>query len=291
MENTDLNIQFKQAQKFKDNGQTDQAIEQFQKIVKQAVSQNQPELQAQAVHMLGVCFLMERKHQQALQTLQQASQLYQQLDFPLELGSVYRDIGLTFFYRKQYDQSRQWLDRSAQVLGKIQAKAELGLTLAKSALLFKEMHQWDKSSLLFKQSLTLIREQGHWFYEATTMIDWSLLSYKKKDFHQSITKLWAAFGLIHQAKAEKIQQRRLAEIYGLLASSYFRLGNVNWAINLCNASLQYLQEMPKDVRDHIMKRSKIYKFIKRLYKQDVNLYRELIDQSPIPELRRIQVTK
>jgi tetratricopeptide (TPR) repeat protein len=281
---------FDAAQILKDNGQTQQAIERFRLAEKQFDNIDNITMYATSIHMIGVCQLMERDYDQAVSTLKQAADLYQQQRDNHGLGNVYRDLGLAFFHRKQYDQARYWLDLSAQHLGKTDEKASLGITLAKSGLLFKELHQWDKSNLLFKQALTLIREQGHWFFEATTLIDWAFLAYKKKDFHQTITKLWAALGLIYQAQAQEQQQRRLAEIYGILAISYLRLNNTTWAINLLHTSLQYLKQMPEPARAPVMKFAKIQKFLKKLYQQDVNLYRQVIQESPLPELSRMPIT-
>jgi len=281
---------FNQAQQLKDNGHTKQSIEKFQQAAQQYDNANNPAMHATSLHMIGVCYLMERDYDQAVTSLKHAAELFQQQNNDHGKGNVYRDLGLTFFHRKQYDQARYWLDLSAQHLGKTDDKAALGMTLAKSGLLFKEMHQWDKSNLLFKQALTLIREQGHWFYEATTLIDWAFLAYKKKDYHQTITKLWAALGLISHAQAVDSQHRRLAEIYGILAISYFRLGNTNWAVNFFNTALQYLKAIPEPARAPVMKFAKTQKFLKKLYKQDVNLYRHVITQSPLPELSRMPVT-
>lgn len=306
--------EFDQAQILKDNGQTKQAIEKFKQAAQQWNNANNEAMSASALHMTGVCHLMERDYDQAIPTLQKAADLFQRatseaqhpvlrnsqhrvlntsevaVQANIGLGNAYRDLGLAFFYRKQYDQARHWLDLSASTLGKIGDKAALGITLGKSALLFKKLHQWDKSALLFKQALTLIREQGHWFYEATVLIDWSLLAYKKKDYHQTITKLWAALGLIHQAQAAGNQKRRLAEIYGLLAIAYLRLNNLSWATNLFLASLDNLKDMPETARAPVLQFNKSAKFIKKLYKVDHTSYNELVQKSPILEIKRMRVT-
>ncbi len=277
-EKNDPHQLFDQAQKFKDNGQTQQAINAFhqaQQLYQQAEDLNG---QAYCQQMIGVCHTMSQNYQAALDALRQSAGLYQSLKDQLAIGNVNRDIGLAYFQQRQYPQALEWLNKSSHLLSQTDDKVSLGITLAKSALVFLATDQIDKAKLLLKQSLTLIREQGSWFMEMTVLLDWAKLNFVQQDFHQMITKLWSCVGIISENRVGESQYRRLAQIYGLLAQGYLHLNNSTWSVNLFVKSYHFLKVLPENVRQPVLADIKTTDFLNTLKQKDQQQYSALTNQ-------------
>ena len=278
IENQNPDQLFQQGQQLKDNGQTQPAIEVFQHSHQLYQQINDPNGQAYCQQMIGVCYSLEQNYQAAIDAFYQAESSYQNLKDQLGLGNVYRDMGLVFFQQQQYSQSLEWLNKSSHLLSQTDDKVSLGITLGKSALVFLATKQIDKAKLLFKQSLTLIREQGSWFMEMSALLDWAKLNFIQQDYHQMITKLWACIGLISEHRAGEIQYRRLAQIYGYLAQGYLHLQNIDWAVVFINKSYQFLKIMPDKVRQPVIHDIQVDNFLQTLKQNHHHQYTTLINQ-------------
>ena len=269
---------FQQAQQLKDNGQSQQAIDAFQKSHQLYQQANDLNGLANCQQMIGVCYAIEQNYLSALDNLHQSAALYQNLNHQRAIGNVYRDIGLVYFQQQQYPPALEWLNKSSHLLSQTDDKVSLGITLGKSALVFMATNQIDKAKLLFKQSLTLIREQGSWFMEMTALLDWAKLNYLQQDFHQMITKLWACFGIISEHRVGDSQYRRLAQIYGLLAQGHLHLQNISAAVTFFLKSYQFLKTMPDNVRQPVIQDMQMVDFLHTLKQNHYQQYTTLINQ-------------
>lgn len=273
---------FQQATDFRNNGQEQQAIEKYQQAIEVYKQlSDQPKI-AECWQMIGVCYKIENKTKKAIKAYQEAIAVFETLNDNLGLGNTYRDIGITFAYKHKYKKSLPYLEKSIQYLKKTDDFIALGITLVKTGLSYIGLQNLNKARKLMSEGLYLIRsaqeEQYNWFMEMTALLNLAGLEFAEKKYTQMITDLWAARALIFYQGEEKGQERRLAQIYGLLAQGYCGVGNTNLGVKFLKHALILLQPMSKEVRDVVYEDFKAQDLIRLIKNKSPQAYESLSEE-------------
>lgn len=254
----------KQANDLRNNGQGLEAVEKYQRAAREFLQAGNKTSAAECWHMAGVSYKVENDIDKAVATLQQAIELYEQAGNQMRVGHVYRDIGIAYAYRKEHDKAIEWLKKSENILSNNKAEAELGITRAKIGLHYLEIKQYDQARQWLDLGLASIRQEGQWFYEMTALSHLAALELAQNRFSGAVTTLWAGIGLIYQADEQKIQKRRLAQLYGLLAHGYLGLGNAKDGANFFKKAVVLLKSMADNVSSVVYEDIQAQDFVKKL---------------------------
>ncbi|MBU0708690.1 tetratricopeptide repeat protein [Patescibacteria group bacterium] len=225
------------ADNFRNRGETEKAIQLYRKSIGfYEKLPNQSRQIANCMQMIGVCHKIENRTEDAIQWLQKASNLYNEINDYIGAGNSLRDIGITYLYIKNYEQALVFLRESEQILAKTEDKVAYGITISKIGLLYTQIGQFDKAEEFLKRGLTIIRSVGNWFMEMTTLLHLAELAYQQQNYQKILSYTNQSLEIINNNNQQEKQQRRLAQIHGLLALGYLNLGDKQ-------AALQHYQKV------------------------------------------------
>lgn len=257
-----------QATLLRNSGQGYQAVKLYQQA-KQAY-QNAGDLAKAAgcQHMIGVSFKIENDIKNALPAYELAVADYQKAGNVLGAGRVWRDVGIMYEYHDQLKQAQEFLAKSQGVLQAAKsdqpiAKAgteeisnrdsELGMTLAKIGLLQIRLGRLKSAEDNLVKGLELIRQTGHPHYEATALLHLASLYFATKHYAQMLANLEAALGVIYEFGLNHMHPRRLAQIRGLMAHAYLKLGNQRLAKHFAGQALDYIKTLSPSAQRPVLK--------------------------------------
>jgi tetratricopeptide (TPR) repeat protein len=209
----------------RDNGQGLAAVERYLEAVELATKAGNWRQAASAQHLAGVAYKVENDIERALTELHRAVELYRKAGDHDGPGRVSRDIGIAYDYRSDFKDGEVWLKRSVQELQDPDRLAELGISQSKLGLHYLQTGHLTEAEEWIGRGLVTIRRDKNWFYEMTTLLHRAGLRLEQKNNSAAIDDLEAALGLIFDSASQSVQQRRLAQIYGLLAHAYLGLAN------------------------------------------------------------------
>jgi tetratricopeptide (TPR) repeat protein len=214
-------------------------------------------------HMIGVSYKIENDIEKALPAYQQAITDYQAANDSLGPGRTERDIGIMYEYNDQLDVAQTHLMRSKQLLEQAPVDAvtvnheprdsELGMTLAKLGLVALRLTQIQEAEHYLIEGLGLIRHAGHPFYEITALMHMGSLYYTTEHYGRMLANLEAALGLIYEYGMQDEQQRRLAQIWGLMAHGYLKHNNQETARYFAKKSFAIINSLSPTAQGPIRK--------------------------------------
>lgn len=252
-----INDLMREATDLRNNGQENEAIKKYQRLIKVYKTDGNLEKIGYCWQMIGVCYNLKKSPNNALNAIKKAIVVFRKLKDDFNLGCAYRDIGLTLTNAEKYTTAIKNLRLSIKYLSKTDKYAGLGISQAKLGVAYLKDNNIQQARRWMNQGLTTIRREGDWFMEATALLNLAGLDFQEKKFSVMIDKLWAALGLILNEKEENKQQRRLAEIYGLLAQGYYGTGNSAFAKKFLTRCRKILYSMPIDVQNLVIKNTQI----------------------------------
>jgi tetratricopeptide (TPR) repeat protein len=259
MESKKLSIQqlFDEATALRNNGKENEAIEKYEEVLKIFEQQGKTKEIAETEHMIGVCYTIKNDSKRALLFLQKAADHFKELKDRVGIGNVYRDIGLTYFNNSDLGQALKWLSKSEFELKKTDDLSAYGITQVKLGAVYIALGQLQQGSIYISKGLANIRKVGSWFNEMTAFMHFAEHRFLKGAFNDMLSFTWAAIGMIFENGEEKEQDRRLAELYALLAWGYVKTESPGFAKTYLEKSENLLSNMSNDVRKVIEKKVKI----------------------------------
>lgn len=259
MDEKATNDLIQEATDLRNNGQENEAIKKYRQLIKLYETAENWEKVGYCWQMIGVCYKIKNAEKQALAAIEKAVTIFKKLKDDFNLGCAYRDIGLTLTNAEKCAAAIKYLRLSIKYLSKTDKYAGLGISQVRLGAAYLRAKNLKPARRWINEGLMAIRREGDWFMEATALLNLAGLDFQEKKFSIMIDKLWAALGLILNEKEEAKQQRRLAEIYGLLAQGYYGIGNSVFAKKFFIRSRQILNSMPPDVQNLVIKNTQIDK--------------------------------
>jgi len=236
----------KKADDLRNNGQGLKAIASYSEAKAAYEAADRADKAAECQHMIGVSYKVENDIAKAILELNTAADMCEKLGNKIRVGQVERDIGICYAYNEDFDTALTWLEKSRQHLTS-EAGPELGITEAKIGLMHMHKNELPQADAWMARGLATIRSTDAWFYEMTALLHIGTLDLKRDKDDEAATALWAGVGLIFANDAQDGQQRRLAQLYGLLAHSYLGLQNYNQAKHLFARAVDMLDLMAANV--------------------------------------------
>lgn len=243
---------------------------------------------ADCQHMIGVSYKVENDIAAAVDNLHKAAELYAELGNAVRLAAVHRDIGLTYMYAGKHQEARPWLERSVNELANQsfeEAQNELAISQAKMGHHYLRVGDLGKADDWLDAALETIRQSDHWFYEMTILLHVAELQIGQEHFSNALTSLWAALGLVMDARESAKQKRRIAQIKGMMASCYLAMDNPARSVRMMNSAMATLSGMAKNVASVVLADISASKYLSDLQKSYPGHYYRLIERFPRSRFR------
>lgn len=235
------------------NGQAHKAVVMYQEAVKTAEKLNEKKWIGYFLQQQGVAFQTLQKFPEATEVITKAIGVFDK-DDSVNLGAAYRDLGLVKIHEEKFGDAIAPLEKSIAILSRYGKDFNSwGVSLGKLGVAYTGTKQYGLAREKFEEALIVMRRQGDWFMEMTTLLGFANLDFQEKRLREMIDKLWAALGMIYEKGDYGIQKRRLVEIYGLLAKGYEATGATEMVERLRDKARGFLKEMPEEVKQDLEK--------------------------------------
>jgi len=256
---------FNEATNLRNNGREDEAIVKYREARILFDEMGDKHMVAQIRQMLGVCYTLKGNDRRARIHLKRAARGFKEVGDTISLGNTYRDLGLSHVKKGKFGKAFRWFSKSEAVLKNTEHLVALGITQVKLGMTLIELERMQKGKTLVTLGIRNIRKVGSWFNEMTGLIEMSQILLMKEQFDEMLTTTQAAYGILLEVGEQNNQQRRLAEIYGLLAWGYLKQGNIEYAKNYLNKSEQLLSKMEENVQKIVQRKLRFIDLKKSLY--------------------------
>lgn len=240
-----------EGRKLVNNGQANKAISLYEEAAKTAEKLGEKSWMGYFFQQQGVAFRVLNKVEDAKLAIKKAIGVFDPGDH-VNLGGAYRDLGIVDSLLQDWVEAETHLKKSIEILSSYGKDFNSwGVSLAKLGGVYTEQKKFALARETFEQSLEIMRKQGDWFMEMTTLLGYANLDFQEKRLREMIDKLWAALGMIYEKGDYEIQKRRLVEIYGLLAKGYEATGATELAGRYREKAKKFLKEMPEEVQKNL----------------------------------------
>ncbi len=163
----EIEKQFEKAQVARNNGQINEAISGYEKVRKEAQAQNDHNLAAECLHMIGVAYKQEKQYPQAEKALQDALMEFEKLDQPVLIGAVLRDLGDVALYQENYPKAQNLLEQSITTLAKTDNLGHLGISKVKLGVVKARQGDVEVGEAIIKEGIADISQSPDQFFEST----------------------------------------------------------------------------------------------------------------------------
>jgi tetratricopeptide (TPR) repeat protein len=253
----------RQATTLRNHGKGYEAVGIYEQAKDAYLQEDDPLHAAGCQHMIGVSYKIENDLEQALPAYNQAIDEYNGAGDVLGEGRVERDIGVMYEYHDHLEEAMEHLEKSKTSLQTApetattkngeKRDAELGITLAKLGLVALRMSRFDQAESSMMDGLSLIRKAGHPFYEMTALYHLSSLYFATQHYGRMLANLEAALGLIYEYNMQDEQQRRLAQIWGMMAHGYLHSDNPDTARHFAKKSFAIINTLSESAQKPLKK--------------------------------------
>lgn len=253
MEEVDPQIQkfIDDGRNFVNNGKADEAVSLYEEAAKIAETMSHKKWAGYFWQQQGVAFKILRKFPEATEAITKAIGVFDPND-SVNLGAAYRDLGLVKIHEEKFEEAIPSLEKSIAILSKYGKDFNSwGVSLGKLGVAYTGTRQYGLAREKFDEALVVMRKQGDWFMEMTTLLGYANLDFQEKRLREMVDKLWAALGMIYEKGDYEVQKRRLVEIYGLLAKGYEATGATELAGRYREKAKKFLKEMPEEVQKNL----------------------------------------
>lgn len=252
------------ADTLRNNGRGKEAAEKYMEAAGIYERAGEKEPAAAAWHMAGVAYKVENDIPKAMKLYQKAAAIYQDLGSTLGVGRVMTDEGISYSYTGDFQKAVEVLHEAVKRLVSQDDLAALGIAQTKLAHNYWRTEDLTQADRWFEEGLRNIRRHGHWFFEMTTLFNWAEMDFAESRYDAALTKLWGALGLIYEEKEAAGQERRLAQIKGLIANCYLELGNTKFAARFMGEALALLAPMSRESAEVVYGDIKAEEFLRKL---------------------------
>ncbi len=163
-----MNEDFQKAQKLRDNGQIDEAIELYQKIG-----------DAESIHMIGVCYYQDRKFKKANEYLEKALKKFEEEKSSEFTGFVLRDLGIVARGQKDFEKAEKFLNESIEKLKEIGNKGHEGMSHVKLGSVFADQEKFDEAFSEINKGIELLQQSDEKFFLSSAYLDRAKVDAKK----------------------------------------------------------------------------------------------------------------
>lgn len=238
---------------FRNNGQVQQAVAAYTKLVERFEKAKDAKRAAEMQHMIGVSYKVGNHTEESLRALDDALARYQAISDTVGVGRALRDKGITYQYTKRFSEAKEFLEKSVTTLQGSGDAAELGISEAKVGHLLHEVGVLDKAEQWIERGLETLRGTSHWFYISTALLHKASLQLALHHYALALQVAEEAEAILRSHNGEQVQKRRLAQLWYMKADIYRAMGEFEkatesreagdrYAALLDSASQQYIKE-------------------------------------------------
>lgn len=225
----------------KANGQLQEALATFDRVLARARELGVPEGEAAALHSIGSIYLELGESQQSIAYLQEALPIQQQLGDRLEEAKILGELGTAYSDRGEYDRALELHQQALAIKRELGDRAEEATTLNNIGIIYQERGEYTRSLEFFEASLDIERDLGNLANIALTTNNlgytYKLLGQYEKalDFYQTAL-----------STAQELGDRLSEGIFlDNISNVYFSWGNYNTAVDYANRALAIFQDLDR----------------------------------------------
>lgn len=179
-----MNPQFEEAQRLRNNGQTDEARALYSKV-RDEVKGSDPLLAAECMHMIGVSYYQDQSHDKAMESLEGALNEFKALGNKEYQGFVLRDIGLNQFAQKDLIAAQSSLEESVELLTEVGNMGHAGMSMVKLGKLFASTGDFPKALTTIDAGIALLLDANEPFFLSTAWLDRAKVQKESGDIHSA----------------------------------------------------------------------------------------------------------
>ena len=162
---------FEKAQKLRNNGKIDEAIELYKKVG-----------DTESLHMIGVAYYQIKKFKEANKYLQKSLNEFRQEGNEEFQGFVLRDLGAVARAEKNLTEAERFLKESIDLLQKTGNKGHEGMSRVKLGRVFADQEKFDEAFDEINRGIELLNESTDQFFLSTAYLDRAKVDIQKSFF-------------------------------------------------------------------------------------------------------------
>src|SRR5258708_21293522 len=155
-----MNEDIQKAQKLRDNGQIDGAIELYKKVG-----------DAESLHMIGVCYYQDKKFKKANEYLEKALKKFEEEKNSEFTGFVLRDLGMVARGQKDFEKAEKFLSESIERLKEIGNKGHEGMSHVKLGRVFADQGKFNLAFDEINKGIELLEQSDEKFFLSSAYLD------------------------------------------------------------------------------------------------------------------------
>ncbi len=163
----DLQDLFDKASDLRNSGRTKEAVEAYQRVIGQALQQNNRRLAAEATQMIGSSYYINEQYKEANDYFLEALEMFKGLNDSLGQGSALRDLGSNAQKLGDFEKAKDYFYNSICQLKQTDRLGHLGMSQVKLGLLFSELGDLGKAEVSILEGLQNITKSPDKFFEST----------------------------------------------------------------------------------------------------------------------------
>ena len=176
-------------------GQTEAALESFQKALQMCRDEQNKEYEAIILRLMGQIHYIKSDYAIALNNLKRSLTICREIGNKNREGATLNDISQIFKARGDYDTAFKYLEKSLAITQEIGNKSGEGTTLNNIGGIYYKRGDYNAALDYIKKSLAINKEIGDKSSEMTTLHNIAMIAYNKKDWKQYVQYETTAYSL------------------------------------------------------------------------------------------------
>ncbi len=190
-------------------------------------------------YSIGYCYLMKGDFDKSLQNYQESVRGYEKLKDSFRLGNAYMSIGNVYFQNKDFDRTNQYYNLAQQLITAQKDSMQLINIFAERGMLYDQQKLYDSAIIYLQKALELSRKLGNREMFTSTLANIGL-TYK----HQKNTaKALECFDSVLLAyKTMDIPVDNFAVVYNNIGATHSQAGNFAKAKEAFDKSIAFSKQ-------------------------------------------------
>jgi CHAT domain-containing protein/tetratricopeptide (TPR) repeat protein len=215
----------------------------------QVLAQTQDNRQAEAERLLqqGVEQYQTSQFQAALQSWQQALEIYQEIGDRTGEGTIRNHIGSVYFYQGQYPRALESYQQALSILQEVGDRVGEGRTLTGIGNVYFYQGQYPQALESYQQALSILQEVGDRVGEGTTLTGIGNVYFYQGQYPQALESYQQALSILQEV-GDRVGEEITLNNIGLV---YLYQGQCPQALESYQQALSILQEVGDRVGEEI----------------------------------------
>ncbi|GEM_PF-1477415 len=177
---------FQEAQKLRDNGQIDEAIDTYQRARTEALQSNDHLTASESLHMIGVAQYQKKDYEAANKSLFTAQKEFEDQDNEEFTAFVLRDRGLVALKQRNFHGAEMLLKESISILTEVGNAGHLGISYVKLGNVYAERGILNAALSKILQGIEELSKSSDTFFLSSAYFDLAKLCKQKGDTKEAL---------------------------------------------------------------------------------------------------------